>query len=96
MCIDHLGFSQAVTSISMSPTSEFLATTHLNDLGIYLWSNKSLYGYKTLKPLNTEETQPIQIRMPTVQHSQEEILANTFEGRAKNPNFDFLKCYFTS
>ena len=77
--VDHIGFSESVTSLTMSPTSEFLATTHLNDLGIYLWSNKSLYGYKCLKPLNPEECQPIQIRMPTVKQSQEDILADTLE-----------------
>ena len=77
--VDHIGFTESVTSLTMSPTSEFLATTHLNNLGIYLWSNKSLYGYKCLKPLNPEECQPIQIRMPTVKQSQEDILADTLE-----------------
>ena len=77
--VDHIGFSESVTSLTMSPTSEFLATTHLNNLGIYLWSNKSLYGYKCLKPLNPDECQPIQIRMPTVKQSQEDILADTLE-----------------
>ena len=77
--IDHLGFSQAVTSLTFSPTAEFLATTHLNDLGIYLWSNKSLYRFKALKPLDQDESQPIQIRMPTVSKSQEDILSDALE-----------------
>ena len=50
--IDHIGFSSHVTSLSMSPTSDFLSTTHENDLGVYLWSNKSLYRHVSLKPLN--------------------------------------------
>lgn len=77
--VDHIGFSESATSLTMSPTSELPATTHLNDLGIHPWSNKSLYGYKCLKPLNPEECQPIQIRMPTVKQSQEDIPADTLE-----------------
>jgi len=77
--IDHIGFSSHVTSLSMSPTSDFLSTTHENDLGVYLWCNKSLYRQVSLKPLNQEETQPIFIRMPSVKQSQEDILANSVE-----------------
>ena len=77
--IDHIGFSSHVTSLSMSPTSDFLATTHSNDLGIYLWSNKSLYGHVSLKPLDQSESQPVHIKMPTVKHAQEEILSGAME-----------------
>lgn len=61
--IDHLGFEDHVTSLAVSPTSDFLATIHSNDLGIYLWSNKSLYGHVSLKPLDQAESQPIQIQV---------------------------------
>jgi len=77
--IDHIGFSSHVTSLSMSPTSDFLSTTHENDLGVYLWCNKSLYRHVSLKPINQSETEPIFIRMPTVKQSQEDILANSIE-----------------
>jgi U3 small nucleolar RNA-associated protein 21 len=35
----------------MSPTFEYLATTHVNDVAIYLWSNKTLYSHVSLKQL---------------------------------------------
>ena len=35
----------------MSPLGEFLVTTHVDDLGLYLWSNMTLYTHVTLKPL---------------------------------------------
>jgi U3 small nucleolar RNA-associated protein 21 len=35
----------------MSPQSDFLATSHHGDLGIYLWTNISLYKHISLKPL---------------------------------------------
>lgn len=62
--IDCLKFDSAPTSICLSPTSEFLATTHVNDLGLYLWSNKTLYSHVPLRQL-PDDYEPIeQIRLP--------------------------------
>ena len=62
--IDCLKFDSAPTSICFSPTSEFLATTHVNDLGLYLWSNKTLYSHVPLRQL-PDDYEPIeQIRLP--------------------------------
>ncbi len=33
-----------VTALSLSPTMDMLATTHVNRRGIYLWSNATIYG----------------------------------------------------
>jgi U3 small nucleolar RNA-associated protein 21 len=33
-----------VTSLSLSPTRDFLATTHVADVGIYTWANKTQYS----------------------------------------------------
>jgi hypothetical protein len=32
-----------VTSLSLSPTLDLLATTHVNQLGVNLWANRPLY-----------------------------------------------------
>eukprot|EP00118_Oscarella_pearsei_P001965 m.9054 g.9054 ORF g.9054 m.9054 type:complete len:895 (+) comp21044_c0_seq2:11-2695(+) len=52
------------TAISLSPTGDFLATTHVDDLGIYLWSNKTLYGHVSLRPLPLDY-QPKVLDLPT-------------------------------
>lgn len=62
--IDCFKFKNAATSICFSPTSEFLATTHVNDLGIYLWSNKSLYSHVPLKQLDNDYEPTDYIDMP--------------------------------
>jgi hypothetical protein len=49
--IDSVRFPSAVTSLTISPQSDFLATSHIGDLGIYLWTNVSLYKHISLKPL---------------------------------------------
>ena len=38
----HLG--EPVTSLSLSPGMEMLATTHAGLRGIYLWSNRQAFG----------------------------------------------------
>eukprot|EP00539_Tryblionella_compressa_P018888 CAMPEP_0178882412 /NCGR_PEP_ID=MMETSP0747-20121128/13506_1 /TAXON_ID=913974 /ORGANISM="Nitzschia punctata, Strain CCMP561" /LENGTH=1386 /DNA_ID=CAMNT_0020550417 /DNA_START=22 /DNA_END=4182 /DNA_ORIENTATION=+ len=42
-CVDWLGFSSSPTSLTVSPTGEYLATTHTGKLGISLWSDRSFY-----------------------------------------------------
>lgn len=43
-CVDWLKFQHAVTSVALSPTTEFLATCHVDLVGIYLWANRVYYG----------------------------------------------------
>lgn len=42
-CVDWLSFDTPPTSLTVSPTGEFLATTHTGKLGISLWSDRSFY-----------------------------------------------------
>ena len=49
--IDCFLVDSAVVSLAFSPASDFLATSHVDDVGIYLWSNRTLYGYVNLSPL---------------------------------------------
>lgn len=44
---------EACTSLNFSPTGEFLATSHLCNLGIYLWSNRTLYSHVSLTSLSS-------------------------------------------
>ena len=62
--IDCFRFDKAPTSVCFSPTAEYLVTTHVNELGIYLWSNKTLYSHVPLKQL-PDDYEPIDtIEMP--------------------------------
>lgn len=49
--IDCFLVEPPVTSLTMSPTDTFLATTHVDDVGIYLWSNRTLYSGMVSAPL---------------------------------------------
>merc|ERR1711994_446736 len=63
-CIDYLAFDKPATSVDLSPASDMMATSHVGDLGVYLWINKSLYSHLTLKPLS-EESKPIPLSLPS-------------------------------
>ncbi|KAF7250191.1 WD repeat-containing protein 36 [Varanus komodoensis] len=49
--VDCFLLDSAAVSITMSPTGDFLATSHVDDLGIYLWSSHSFYSLVSLRPL---------------------------------------------
>ncbi|XP_071586251.1 WD repeat-containing protein 36 isoform X1 [Heliangelus exortis] len=49
--IDCFLVDSAAVSLAMSPTGDFLASAHVDDLGIYLWSNRALYSLVSLRPL---------------------------------------------
>ncbi|CAD1475667.1 unnamed protein product, partial [Heterotrigona itama] len=57
--IDIFQISEACTSLHFSPTGEFLATIHVCNLGIYLWSNRTLYSHISLKAVNKDDPIPM-------------------------------------
>ena len=70
-CVDWMAFESAPTSITVSPTGEFLATTHANSLGISLWSDRSLYqtihtdGKDIDRPYYMDEPMPMSEKWET-------------------------------
>jgi len=50
-CVDYISFPSPATSIDFSPAGDLLASAHVEDLGIYLWCNKSLYQHLNLKAI---------------------------------------------
>ncbi|CAL7933946.1 unnamed protein product [Xylocopa violacea] len=57
--VDIFQVPEACTSLHFSPTGEFLATAHVCNLGIYLWSNRTLYSYISLKAINKDDPIPM-------------------------------------
>lgn len=70
------------TSIALSPSGDFLSSTHVDDLGIYLWSNRTLYSHVSLRPLPSDHT-PCMVALPVTAVSPEE------EARSKENNGSF-------
>lgn len=57
--IDHFMVATPATSISLSPIDDYLATTHVNELGVYLWANRSCLTFVSLQPLGNEHAPPL-------------------------------------
>uniref|UniRef100_UPI00398F518B WD repeat-containing protein 36 isoform X2 n=1 Tax=Pristiophorus japonicus TaxID=55135 RepID=UPI00398F518B len=68
--IDCFLLDSAAVSITMSSTGDFLASAHVDDLGIYLWSNNTLYNIISLRPLPADY-QPSVIMLPGMCQQQE-------------------------
>ncbi|XP_063933250.1 WD repeat-containing protein 36-like [Zophobas morio] len=63
-----------VTSLSFAPTGQYLATSHVDHLGIFLWANKTLFSNSQTAFL-PDNFQPNYIDMPSIGtscHSDEE------------------------
>ncbi|KAJ8674862.1 hypothetical protein QAD02_010648 [Eretmocerus hayati] len=56
--VDIFKVPEACISLSFSPTGEFLATAHVCNLGIHLWSNRTLYSHVSLKAITSVEKIP--------------------------------------
>ena len=55
--IDWIKFKQAPLSIDMSPSGEFLATTHLNQKGVFLWANKTHFSDTVIQKVAAKATE---------------------------------------
>lgn len=62
-----------VTSLALSPVSEYLATTHVDDCGIYLWTNHTLFSHVSLKPL-PKDYKPHTIALPESGSLEEDLV----------------------
>lgn len=56
--IDQFRVDKPCVSLTMSPTGDFLATAHVNNLGIYLWANKMLFNQISLRSINPKTEAP--------------------------------------
>jgi len=70
-CIDYFKFPSPATSMDFSPAGDMLATSHVQDLGIYLWCNKSLYTNLSLGPIKANAV-PRELTLPQHLTTREE------------------------
>jgi len=77
-CVDYFCFPSPVTSMDFSPAGDMLATSHVEDLGIYLWVNKSLYQSLNLTPVSKDAVPtnlelPLNLAVPRDEQDQEDM-----------------------
>jgi len=52
--VDHFAVPKACVSLTFSANGGFLASAHVDDLGIYLWNNQSLFTQVSLRALEDD------------------------------------------
>jgi len=59
----YLQVPEPCISLNFSPTGEFLATAHACNIGIFLWSNRTLYSHISLKAISKDDIIP-EVELP--------------------------------
>ncbi len=76
--IDAFRVASIATSVTFSPTGDFLATAHVDSVGIYLWANKTQFspvamqGLDELAEVVDEDDEATAVALPTVQGDVED------------------------
>ncbi|ETW85975.1 hypothetical protein HETIRDRAFT_60335 [Heterobasidion irregulare TC 32-1] len=68
--IDAFRTSSVATSVSFSPASDFLATAHVDSVGVFLWANRAQYSDFSFHNITEEDT--ADIALPTMQASTDD------------------------
>ncbi|CCG80725.1 Uncharacterized WD repeat-containing protein C1672.07 [Taphrina deformans PYCC 5710] len=61
--IDAIRTQSVCTSLSFSPTGEYLATTHIDSVGVHLWTNKAQFTPISTRHITEEEI--VEAEMPS-------------------------------
>ncbi|XP_062844589.1 WD repeat-containing protein 36 [Trichomycterus rosablanca] len=80
--VDCFLVDSAAVSISFSPTGNVLASSHVDSLGIYLWSNNALCSLVSLRPLPADY-EPTVIMLPgtcpSKDDEEEDLISESLE-----------------
>ncbi|KAF8136615.1 Utp21 specific WD40 associated putative domain-containing protein [Boletus edulis] len=63
--IDAFRTPSIATSIAFSPTNDFLATAHVDSVGIFLWANRAQFTEVTLRTVSEKDI--TEVSMPSMQ-----------------------------
>ena len=82
--VDIFRAESVPTSISFSPRGDFVATTHVNSVGIYLWANRLQFSHVALKGVSVDEDEELEVvGLPTIEgetHETEEVSEDADDG----------------
>ncbi|KAF8503603.1 Utp21-domain-containing protein [Russula emetica] len=68
--IDAFRTTSVATSVSFSPTSDFLATAHVDSVGVYLWANRAQFADFSFRSITEEDVE--RVDLPSMHGSGED------------------------
>ncbi|KAJ7273299.1 Utp21 specific WD40 associated putative domain-containing protein [Mycena rebaudengoi] len=63
--IDAFRTSSVATTLSFSPTNDFLATAHVDSVGVYLWANRAQYAEVSFQSVTDDDI--VDVALPSMQ-----------------------------
>ncbi|KAJ7741593.1 Utp21 specific WD40 associated putative domain-containing protein [Mycena maculata] len=86
--IDAFRTSSVATSLSFSPTNDFLATAHVDSVGVYLWANRAQYAEVSFQSVSEDDV--TDVKLPSMQGVAEDealdaLSALTVEDTPEDP-----------
>ena len=63
-CIDYFLVPSPATSITLSPIDDYLVSTHVDEIGLYVWANRNCLTFVSLQPLK-DCYQPQKMDLPS-------------------------------
>ncbi|PIN27151.1 WD repeat protein [Handroanthus impetiginosus] len=82
--IDAVQVDVSVTALSLSPNMDVLATTHVDQNGVYLWVNQQMFSAPTKAGSYGSGKEVVSVNLPSVS-STEKSLDNDFDKTKANP-----------
>ncbi|KAG0238082.1 hypothetical protein BGW42_007636 [Actinomortierella wolfii] len=74
--VDIFKCESIATSVTFSPTGDFLATAHVDNVGIFLWANRMQFTTVSLRSITEDDT--IRVALPTTSAADVEDEDNMF------------------
>ncbi|KAN0077061.1 Utp21 specific WD40 associated putative domain containing protein [Tylopilus felleus] len=68
--IDAFRTPSVATSIAFSPTNDFLATAHVDSVGVFLWANRAQFSEVTLRTVSEKDI--TEVSLPSMQGDVED------------------------
>ncbi|KAJ3972683.1 Utp21 specific WD40 associated putative domain-containing protein, partial [Lentinula raphanica] len=84
--IDAFRTSSVATSLSFSPTNDFLATSHVDSVGIYLWANRAQYSEVAFQTVIEDDITVVDL--PSMQDVAEDGVNSLSASEAQNAPID--------
>lgn len=69
------------TSVDFSPNDQFLATTHCDEIGVFLWSNIQAFDPRPVRSIDESEVPKMVSMLPQVKVTDEVDLAEEDESK---------------
>ncbi|KAG5727270.1 hypothetical protein E4T56_gene7613, partial [Termitomyces sp. T112] len=80
--IDAFRTPSIATSLSFSPTNDFLATAHVDSVGIFLWANRAQYAEVSFQTVTDDDF--LNVNLPSMQGVAEDEALNALSALTTN------------